>query len=88
LLPKHTVTARVWEAFASETALVTDDNEILQGLGFFPGEHFVSLPDPLSEKANWFLPEEFELQRIASAGHLRFIELCEAPIQSLDPPGF
>jgi len=88
LLPKHTVTARVWEAFASETALVTDDNEILQGLGFFPGEHFVSLPDPISEKANWFLPEEFELQRIASAGHLRFIELCEAPIQSLDPPGF
>jgi len=82
LLPKYTVTGRVWEAFAAGAALVTDDNEILRTFGFFADEHFVGLPDPLSEKASWFLPEESELQRIAYAGHLRFIELCEASIQS------
>jgi len=81
LLPKHTVTGRVWEAFAAGAALVTDDNGILWSFGLFPGEHFVALPDPLSEKESWVLPEESELERIASAGHSRFIELCEASVQ-------
>lgn len=73
-IPPFAVTGRVWEAFASENVLVTDDNPVLSDLGFLPGTHFVPLPAEDHEWDQWEMPAECELKSIARAGHELFLE--------------
>ncbi len=78
LIPQLTVTGRVWEAFASGNVLVTNQNPILEDLGFRAGQHYVPLPSPSETAwADWVLPTDRTLATIAKRGNLHFRDCVE-----------
>ena len=72
---KETVTNRTWEAFAAGSLLVCNDTAYLNELGFHEGEHFIPWTVNESGTAQFVLPKDEEMRRIAAAGHLRFLEV-------------
>ena len=74
LIPHLTVTGRVWEAFASGNLLITDENPILEQLGFKAGRHYLPLPSPSETAwADWELPTDRILATIANKGNQQFL---------------
>lgn len=78
LLPAGHITRRVWEAFAAGNALLTNDTPAIRSFGFFPGEHFVALPETPQDWASWVLPDDLALEKIAVRGELQFGSLVTA----------
>jgi len=81
-IPKYTITGRVWEAFASNNVLFTNENPALEGLGFFPMVHYVPVQICLNGQ---LLPVEIPgpdgLEGIAAAGSQRFRDLVTAGVR-------
>jgi len=73
LLPQHVVTHRIWEGFCAGTVVVTNANEVLNILGFYPGIHYLDL-DLLIDN-NFIFPNREKLYRISLNGHNKFMEL-------------
>lgn len=82
-LPSDTVTGRVWEAFASKSLLLCNDNPELRAFGFLPGQHFLNLPNGESS-AGWELPSESVLQSIATEGHEHFCQLRKESMRAME----
>ena len=68
----NTVTHRVWEGFAAACAVVTNSNAVLDELGFIAGVHYVELWTDHELSGDFLLPADFELEKIAHAGHKHF----------------
>ena len=78
LIPESVVTGRVWEALASGNVLITDENPILESLGFEAGNHYLPLPNLLeTDWSDWRLPSEETLATIAHEGNLHFRRCVE-----------
>ena len=73
-LNAHTVTGRVWEAFASKSLLICNENSEMALLGFAPGKHYVALPAH-DEFEHWGLPSASQMEVIAEGGHAQFLRV-------------
>jgi hypothetical protein len=72
MLPKFTVTNRVWEGFCSGAVVVTQKNSILDHYGFKAGLHYLDIEE--LELKKFTLPSEVDLQKIASEGQVKFLK--------------
>ena len=81
LLPNSVVTHRTWEGFCSGSVVITNNNSILNSLGFKPKHHFIDLDEMLEN--NFELPSESKLYQISNAGHKLFMSLI-APSKFLN----
>lgn len=65
---------KYYEALACKTLLLAPTFNELEGLGFIPGKHFVAIDESnFKEKADYYLANEKERQRITEQGH-QFIQ--------------
>ena len=74
-MPTSTVTHRVWEGFAAGCTVVTNSNAVLNELGFIAGVHYIELWNDETLDGSFHLQADFELEKIAAAGHLHFTKL-------------
>ena len=75
LLPAGHITRRVWEAFMTGSALITNDTPAIRFFGFTPGKHFVALPEISDGWDRWELPSDEDLELIAARGASQFRSL-------------
>lgn len=69
-----TTTGKVWESFTVRAALICNTTETLTSLGFIAGTHYLDLEGWLRSDCDWSFSDE-QLESIADAGHIRFMEL-------------
>jgi len=75
-LPTHTITGRIWEAFATSSTLITANSQLIRSFGFVPGQHFVDVSSFISDGKNWSPTETLEyFEQVALAGHSLFTEI-------------
>ena len=81
-VPKTTLTHRVLEGFAAGSLVITNSNSALDSLGFKAGVHFVELWTDIELKEGIQLPDDVDLERIASAGYDLFSEIVRGELST------
>jgi hypothetical protein len=75
-LPDTSLTGRVFEGFASSSAVFTTPSSVLDFLGFKAGTHYILIPNEFEKELLEFtIPDTFELESIGKAGHDHYLQI-------------